>query len=144
MESEILPQNYIKVPKHKRIRFVACHKIPSRSFHWKGKPLICYRCLGIDAGIIIMFLLQVIGLATSKYNTGEWFFYIVNGNFWMIPIIIILSQIPFTLDGTLQAALEKYESKNSIRLVTGLIGGIGQYYIIFLIGLLIGIVFRGF
>ncbi|MHA2028071.1 MAG: DUF2085 domain-containing protein [Candidatus Kariarchaeaceae archaeon] len=142
MESEIISKNYIETPKHKRIRFVACHRIPSRSFHWKGKPLICYRCLGIDVGIIGMLLIQMIGLISGRFNTGNWFFYFVDDNLWLIPIIIVITQLPFVIDGILQATYKRYESKNPIRLITGLIGGIGQYYIIFLIGWLLGVVLR--
>jgi uncharacterized membrane protein len=83
-----------------------CHRIPSRSFFFKGKPFpICARCTGITIGYIIG-----IGIAA---------FYGIVGL-----LVSALLVIPTTLDGAIPL-FGRYESTNLRRFVTGLMAGAG-------------------
>lgn len=87
-----------------------CHKMPSRSFFFKGKQFpICARCTGI-------FLGYIIGLIT-------WIFYYPN------LYITILFFLPVGIDGGVQY-LTKYESTNFRRLITGILFGLGFIFIL--------------
>lgn len=87
-----------------------CHKMPSRSFFYKGKQFpICARCTGIFVGYII-------GIIT-------WIFYFPN------IVITGLFFIPAGLDGGIQY-FTKYESTNMRRLISGILFGIGFIFVL--------------
>lgn len=83
-----------------------CHGLPDRSLRWSGRPLpICARCTGLWIGY---------GLAA----TMVWF--------WMLPWWLSLWLVaPLIADGGTQA-LGWRTSNNTLRLVTGLMAGIGE------------------
>lgn len=93
-----------------------CHKIPSRSFFYKGKQFpICARCTGIFIGYllaIIYFILQLI----------------LDFQYPSIYISTILV-IPTLIDGVIQY-FTHYESGNYRRLITGILAGFGIIFIL--------------
>lgn len=91
-----------------------CHKLPERSFFYKGKKFpICARC----TGILIGYILASIGI------------FFVN-----IPLLFCLALlIPIGIDGIGQY-LGKWTSTNRRRLITGILAGIATIYIATLIG----------
>lgn len=100
--------------------FFICHKIPERSFFYKGKQFpLCSRCTGIFIGYIIGILLIIMS-------------YIFHFDIFN-PIYIVILLLPMFLDGTIQY-FTKYESNNFKRLITGLLGGIAIMLIIFIVG----------
>ena len=103
-----------------KINFVYCHRKPERSFFWKGKQFpVCARCTGIHLG----------------YLTFPLFAF----DLWRLNLAITLIMIlPTYIDGFTQA-LFKRESNNYIRLVTGLIAGVGLMSIVSIIGEKIGL-----
>lgn len=91
-----------------------CHRLPERSFHYKGKPFpICARCTGILIGYIIgIFSLCIVPY--SSVNT------LVLG-----PLLIL----PLAIDGTGQ--LYGYWVSNNIRrCLTGILAGVGTIYLV--------------
>lgn len=89
-----------------------CHKRPDRSFHYKGKPFpICARCTGLGVGYLASFaVLLVCGLFS----------------WWLIPLLIL----PTVIDGTGQL-FNKWTSNNTRRFLTGILAGVGIFYILF-------------
>jgi uncharacterized membrane protein len=106
------------IGNHKFI-FTLCHRMPNRSFFWKGKQFpVCARCTGIHIGYITypLFLLDI----------------------WTLNLTItLLLIIPTCIDGITQAFFQR-ESNNSLRLVTGIISGVGLMSLVALIGEAIG------
>ncbi len=97
-----------------------CHKMPSRSFFYKGKQFpICSRCTGIFIGYIIGILILVIGIFIPLFIINFYF--------------SILLIIPMVIDGTIQY-FTKYESNNLKRVITGFFSGIGIIFFLFYIG----------
>ncbi|OLS27201.1 MAG: hypothetical protein HeimC2_13110 [Candidatus Heimdallarchaeota archaeon LC_2] len=140
MEIEpIMTKSYIRLNiRNKRILLTACHQIPSRSFNYNGKPLICFRCLGINIGFILAVVVQLILLFLTLLHVNLIYF-VVNDrstSFLLRFLISILLLLPLVIDGSLQLMLNKYESNNKLRLFTGLLGGIGQFYFVFNLGAL--------
>ena len=91
-----------------------CHRLPERSFHFRGKQFpVCARCTGIYLGELIMLILLFIGFRLSI--------------FWSLICIL-----PFIIDGTIQY-FNLIESTNMRRFITGLIGGFGIIGIYFYI-----------
>ncbi|WP_102979301.1 DUF2085 domain-containing protein [Chryseobacterium scophthalmum] len=93
------------------LNFKLCHRLPERSFYFKGKQFpVCARCTGIHLGYLSLpfFLIGVLSL-----------------NFW----ITILMILPTYLDGVTQAYCNR-ESNNYIRFTTGIIAGIGEMSLI--------------
>lgn len=42
---------------YKRLEFTVCHRLPQRSFFWKGRQFpVCARCTGIHIGYLSLFL----------------------------------------------------------------------------------------
>jgi len=80
--------------------FFGCHQIKERSLHKQGIPFIlCARCTGILIGMflsIIVFLLK------------------------MNIIIMFIFMLPLVVEGIVQRTT-KYKSRNSIRLLTGIV-----------------------
>lgn len=87
-----------------------CHRIPSRSFFYKGVQFpICARCTGIYVGYIIgIFIVGFYSLPPFVYA--------------------LILTIPMIIDGTGQL-FRKWISNNLRRLLTGILGGIGIVYI---------------
>lgn len=105
--------------KEVTLNFSYCHRLPERSFFFKGKQLpLCSRCTGINLGY---FFMPLFALGLIK-----------------IPLLwTFLMIIPTYLDGTIQA-FTTYQSNNKLRFVTGLISGIGTMSLITFIGVFIG------
>ncbi len=92
-----------------------CHRKPERSFFIKGHQFpVCSRCTGF---YISMF---------SYFIYTYYFFVDYNIQLLSLAIIIIL---PTLLDGIYQL-ISNYESNNYLRLITGLMGGLGLGIII--------------
>jgi len=102
-----------------KIRWISCHRDPTRSYFWNGKQFpVCARCTGIHLGYLslFLFLFQLIYIK------------------WWLSIILIL---PTLLDGLTQAYFNR-ESTNSIRLISGILAGVGIMSLIHIIGFQIG------
>lgn len=87
-----------------------CHRKPERSFFIKGHQFpVCLKCTGFYTGLAVFLI----------YNH----FYKIDYNFNLLIISIILL-IPTAIDGFTQF-FEMRESNNTLRFITGFIGGIG-------------------
>ena len=83
-----------------------CHKLPERSFSYKGKPFpICARCTGMGVG----YIMAVIFLISSGLLPIGW---------------TLLLLFPMALDGGGQL-FRKWRSNNFRRFVSGALGGVG-------------------
>ena len=92
------------------IRNLICHRKPERSFFIKGHQFpVCARCTGF---YISMF---------SYFVYAYCFF--VNYNIYLL-IFAIMLLIPTILDGLTQL-LEYRKSNNTLRFITGILGGTG-------------------
>ncbi len=102
-----------------QLHFSLCHRMPERSFFWKGKQFpVCARCTGIHLGYFFfpVFLFGFLSL-----------------NLWITLLLII----PTYLDGTIQA-FWNVKSNNHRRFITGLMAGIGTMSLVSIIGVEIG------
>ncbi len=102
-----------------KIHLTFCHRLPERSFFWKGKQFpVCARCTGIHVGYLTfpLFLFSIFTL-----------------NIWWTMLLII----PTYLDGTVQA-VTNWESNNILRVVSGVLAGIGSMSLVSIIGKFIG------
>lgn len=98
-----------------KLTFVACHRIPERSFFFKGKQFpLCARCTGIHVGFLSMPL---------------FIFGFVYLSMWWSLILII----PTYLDGFVQAKTS-YESNNTLSFITGFFSGIGKMSLVSILG----------
>lgn len=106
--------------KQNKIQFVTCHRLPHRSFFFRGKQFpVCARCTGIYLG----------------YYLSLPFFLIEFSSFSLLMSIIL---ILFTfVDGLIQH-YSRWESNNYIRLVTGIICGVGLMSLSAFIGKFLG------
>jgi uncharacterized membrane protein len=87
-----------------------CHRIPERSFFIKGHQFpVCARCTGFYTGLALFLV----------YN----FFYPIDYSLSLFIFSIIL-MIPAAIDGFSQL-FKMRESNNTLRFLTGLLGGIG-------------------
>ena len=105
--------------KGAKLNFTYCHRIPERSFFYKGKQLpLCSRCTGINLGYFILplFLFGIIRIPL----------------WWSIVMVL-----PTYIDGTIQA-YTKYFSNNTLRFITGIVSGIGTMSLVSIIGIAIG------
>ena len=94
---------------------MSCHRLPERSFFYRGRQLpVCARCTGLAVGYLAypFFLLQVISISYS---------------------VAILLLLPCALDGITQL-LNWRLSNNLLRLITGVLCGIGQAALLVNIG----------
>ena len=101
------------------IHLVSCHRMPSRSFFFRGKQFpVCARCTGTYLGFLSapLFIFDVI-----YFN-------------WLWSILLIL---PTVIDGLTQAYMNR-ESNNILRLITGLMYGVGLMSLASLIGRAVG------
>lgn len=89
-----------------RINFVSCHRLPERSFFFRGKQFpFCSRCTGIYVGFVGFFPL--------------FFFYHIN------VLWCLLAMAPTIIDGLTQAYCNR-ESTNFLRFFSGIIAGFGM------------------
>jgi uncharacterized membrane protein len=87
-----------------------CHRIPQRTFKIKGRYFpVCARCTGFYIGAFSYFIL-------AYFVYVEYTVYLV--------ILAILMIIPAFLDGFTQLMGSRM-SNNNLRLLTGLVGGVG-------------------
>jgi uncharacterized membrane protein len=92
--------------KNYQLNLTTCHRLPERSFFFRGKQFpVCARCTGIN---IPFLLLPFFALNFIEINLTISFFL-------MTPVII---------DGLTQAFCNR-ESNNYLRLITGLMMGLG-------------------
>jgi uncharacterized membrane protein len=93
----------------KRYCACLCHHQPERSIHFLGiGRYLCARCLGICVGGIIAILALFLAAVPP------------------LPLVAALA-IPLILDGSFQF-FSQYKSRNSIRLVTGILFGISVFF----------------
>ena len=121
---------------NKKVLLPFCHQIPERSIHFRGKPILCYRCLGIHSTFTIMLLIQLIGLLTGYFlfHFRSFFLEITNNSLLYQFLLVFLFNLPFIIDGAVQAKNKKYTSNNITRFLTGILGGIGQYMMYLFLG----------
>ncbi len=87
-----------------------CHKIPERSFFIKGHQFpVCARCTGFYTGLFAYLIAHI--FLKHPYDIK------------MLVISMIL-MIPVAIDGMTQYFGPR-ESTNSLRFITGFIGGVG-------------------
>ncbi len=102
-----------------KIALVSCHKLPERSFFWKGKQFpVCARCTGLYTGFI----------SFPFFN-----FELVHLN----SLIAMLLVLPTIADGLLQAYLN-ISSTNTRRFITGITAGVGLMALVVNFGTFIG------
>lgn len=102
-----------------QVNFSYCHRMPERSFFWRGKKFpVCARCTGVHIGYITfpLFVFNVIEINLL----------------WTMLLII-----PTYIDGLIQAYLN-IESTNIRRFITGLMSGVGMMSLVSIIGKYIG------
>ena len=94
-----------------------CHGKPERCLWIKGRPFpLCIRCMGFALTLIIGIILGPLALLI----------YIPPSRFVLILFIITLG--PLTVDGWTQY-LGWRRSNNTLRLITGLLAGLGAGYL---------------
>jgi uncharacterized membrane protein len=87
----------------KPVRIWICHRIPERSFFWRGRQFpVCARCTGVFAGYVA---------------SGILFF------FYAPPVIVLFYGCAAMFFDWLCQYVEIAASTNPRRLVTGIIGG---------------------
>lgn len=87
-----------------------CHRIPERSFFIKGHQFpVCARCTGFYTGLAVFLIWNYFFKINPDVNTL---------------IISIILMIPVSIDGFTQYFGSR-ESTNTLRFITGFIGGIG-------------------
>lgn len=87
-----------------------CHRIPERSFFINGHQFpVCARCTGFYTGLIAYLILN--------------FFFKHSYDLNMVIISMIL-MIPVVIDGMTQYFGPR-ESTNTLRFITGFVGGVG-------------------
>src|SRR5688572_7653719 len=92
------------MPKY-QINIGSCHRIPERSFFWKGKQFpVCARCTGYHIGYLSapLFLFNVISI-------DLW---------WSVGLLL-----PSHIDGITQAFFKR-KSNNALRVTTGFMAGL--------------------
>jgi len=98
-----------------KFNFVTCHRLPERSFFWKGEQFpVCARCTGIYLGYLTMPF-----FVFCCFGWGFWF--------------SLLLFLPTIIDGGIQAFFN-IESTNFRRLTTGIISGMGIMSLTHLLG----------
>ena len=87
-----------------------CHRKPERSFFIKGHQFpVCSRCTGFYISLIAYFVYT--------------YYFFVDYNLVLLLFAVILL-IPTAIDGLTQL-FEYRESNNTLRFITGLLGGLG-------------------
>jgi len=110
----------INKPREKvKLKFEFCHRMPERSFFYKGKQFpVCARCTGFYFGY---FTLPI-------FTFGIW-----DPTFLWIGLLMV----PALVDGLTQAYMNR-ESNNWLRLFTGIPAGAGCMALAALFGQWIG------
>jgi uncharacterized membrane protein len=150
---ELLKNQHIKIKSKNRVFILgACHRIPSRSFIFRGKPLLCYRCLGIYGSFYIAALIYISYRVVILFNSrflpfldlkSHWD--IISFNSFLLKLLyIILLLLPYIIDGVIQAKSKTYQSNNSVRFITGVLGGIGQFYFFITLGQFVKVLYQMF
>lgn len=100
-----------------------CHRIPERSFFIKGHQFpVCARCTGFYTGLLAYIIINSFNRHAYDFN---------------MLIVSMILMIPVATDGLTQYFGPR-ESTNSLRFITGFIGGISL--IIFLKIIIRGII----
>lgn len=87
-----------------------CHRKPERSFFFRGHQFpVCARCTGFYIALVLYFIYT--------------YYFYVDYNPLLLTIAVLLL-VPAGIDGTTQL-FELRESNNILRLITGLMGGLG-------------------
>ena len=87
-----------------------CHRIPERSFFIKGRQFpVCARCTGFYTGLIAYLIVHA--FYEHPYDIN-------------MLIVSMMLMIPVAIDGITQYFGPR-ESTNSLRFITGFIGGVG-------------------
>ncbi len=87
-----------------------CHRKPKRSFFIKGHQFpVCARCTGFYISLVLYFIYT--------------YFFYVDYSLLLLTIAVLLL-VPTGIDGFTQL-FELRESNNTLRLITGLMGGLG-------------------
>lgn len=87
-----------------------CHRRPDRSFFFRGHQFpVCSRCTGLIIGSAFFMIYSYLNPLNYTFNTL---------------IVSIILQLPYIIDGTTQY-FNLRESNNILRLITGLLGGVG-------------------
>jgi len=89
-----------------KLNFVACHRMPERSFFYKGKQFpVCARCTGIYIGYVSIIVFAIFRI--------------------YLPVFCSLALLlPSVIDGLTQAYCRR-ESNNILRFITGIMFGVG-------------------
>lgn len=102
-----------------RIHLVSCHRKPERSFFWNKKQFpFCARCTGIYIGY----------LSFPIFNFDL---------LYLNSLLSVLLMLPTVIDGLSQAIVNR-ESNNKIRVITGLLSGVGAMSLMVNMGTIIG------
>jgi uncharacterized membrane protein len=110
MESSIVTNSKSQTSNLNLLTRFICHRIPERTFNIRGHYFpVCARCTGFYIGAFSYFIFV-------------YFFYVQYTA--SLIILAILMVIPTFLDGFTQF-LGSRESSNMLRLLTGLVGGVG-------------------
>jgi uncharacterized membrane protein len=114
----------IVIKKMRLLDIVPCHRMKSRSITIKGYTLpLCARCTGILLGYLFFPFLLIAGIHLSLW-------------------LGLLLNVPMVLDGWTQK--RKYRmSNNVLRVITGIMSGLGQSVLIvsgsdYIISMLVG------
>jgi len=92
-----------------------CHRLPERSFFIKGHQFpVCARCTGFYISLAIVVLYDLLVPIKVTFNG------------FIVGIILCM---PFIVDGFTQY-LGFRQSTNLLRLITGLLGGIGLIFVL--------------
>lgn len=91
-----------------------CHRMPERSFFYKGHQFpVCARCTGVYLSIITAPLIKYLNLTLNA-----------------LMLLGFALLIPMAVDGITQL-FKLRESNNYLRLITGFLGGIGTLTLAF-------------
>jgi uncharacterized membrane protein len=94
----------------KRFGFCICHRRPDRSFSLDGRLFpLCARCTGIVTGAVGALVLAALGIAPPPWAD-------------------VILMVPLVADGVSQS-LGWRESTNWLRLITGMLFGMGMAFL---------------
>ncbi len=119
-----LIKDFIHRFKSRPIKLVWCHRLPERSWHFRGKPVLCWRCTGITVGFFIPFVTFIALLSAIIMLLIPFSPLLFVPNIWWFLIVVALI-IPLVADGFSQG-LGYRQSNNVIRFITGTLYGIGM------------------
>ncbi len=86
---------------------INCHQLSERSYYLNGNQMpFCSRDVGLFIGLVAGLILAIV----SGLNISI--------------LILLLLLVPLGVDGVLQLVTD-YESSNALRMITGVVGGVG-------------------